>query len=209
MIKHEEQRVGIFVDVQNMYYSAKNIYNSKVNFGEILNTGIARRKLIRAIAYVVKAEAPEEQSFFDALSKQGFEIRTKDLQVFFGGQKKGDWDVGVTVDAIRLSNKLDVVVLVSGDGDFIPLVEYLKFVGVQVEVIAFSKSASSKLMEIADDFTDLCLEENKYLIKGNRGAGFSPRRLVSPILRAARPKRGGPPQKQKRNKTTICDSKII
>ncbi len=188
MIKHEEQRVGVFVDVQNMYYSAKNIYNSKVNFGEILNTSVAGRKLIRAIAYVIRAEAPEEQSFFDALSKLGFEVKWKDLQVFYGGQKKGDWDVGVAIDAIRLAGKLDVVVLVSGDGDFIPLVEYLKFSGVQVETVAFSKSASSKLMEMSDDFTDLCLDENKYLIKGRR-SGFNARKLVSPILRVARPKR--------------------
>lgn len=190
MIKHPEQRVGVFVDIQNMYYSAKNIYNSKVNFGEILQTGIAGRKLIRAIAYVVRAEAPEEQSFFDALSKQGFEIKMKDLQVFFGGQKKGDWDVGVAIDTIRIANKLDVVVLVSGDGDFIPLVEYLKFIGQQVEVIAYSKSASSKLMEIADDFTDLCSNEDKYLIRnGGRRGIMNPRRLVSPILRVARPRR--------------------
>ncbi len=188
MIKHEEQRVGVFVDVQNMYYSAKNIYNSKVNFGEILNTSVAGRKLIRAIAYVIRAEAPEEQSFFDALSKLGFGVKWKDLQVFYGGQKKGDWDVGVAIDAIRLAGKLDVVVLVSGDGDFIPLVEYLKFSGVQVETVAFSKSASSKLMEMSDDFTDLCLDENKYLIKGRR-SGFNARKLVSPILRVARPKR--------------------
>ncbi len=190
MIKHPEQRVGVFVDVQNMYYSAKNIYNSKVNFGEILQTAIAGRKLIRAMAYVVKAEAPEEQSFFDALSKQGFEIKMKDLQVFFGGQKKGDWDVGIGIDTIRLANKLDVVVLVSGDGDFIPLVEYLKFIGQQVEVIAYSKSASSKLIEAADDFTDLSLNEDKYLIRsGARKGIMNPKRLVNPILKVARPRR--------------------
>ncbi|MDP3965137.1 MAG: NYN domain-containing protein, partial [bacterium] len=147
MIKHSDQRVGVFVDVQNMYYSAKNIYNSKVNFGEILKTAVAGRKLIRAIAYVIKADSPEEQSFFDALSNQGFEIKMKDLQIFFGGAKKGDWDVGVAVDAIRLADKFDVIVIVSGDGDFVPLVEYLKFIGQQVEVVAFGKSAASKLIE--------------------------------------------------------------
>jgi uncharacterized LabA/DUF88 family protein len=169
--------VGVFVDVQNMYYSAKNIYQAKVNFGKILETAIAGRKLIRAFAYVIRAEAPEEQTFFDALSKQGFEIRSKDLQVFYGGQKKGDWDVGIAIDAIRLAPKLDSVVLVSGDGDFIPLVEYLRYNGQQVEVVAFSKSSSSRLMESCDEFTDLCADEDKYLMKGN----FSLRRLVSPM----------------------------
>jgi len=189
MIKHTEQRVGVFVDIQNMYYSAKNIYNAKVNFGEILNTAVAGRKLIRAIAYVVRAEAPEEQNFFGALSKQGFEVRMKDLQVFYGGQKKGDWDVGIAVDTIRLSQKLDVVVLVSGDGDYLPLVEYLKYCGQQVEVVAFQKSCSSKLMEAADDFTDLCLDENKYLIRSKGKGAFSLKRLVHPIQRVARPRR--------------------
>ncbi|MDD5341778.1 MAG: NYN domain-containing protein [Patescibacteria group bacterium] len=187
MIKHSDQRVGVFVDIQNMYYSAKNIYNSKVNFGEILKTAIAGRKLIRAIAYVIRAEAPDEQSFFGALSKQGFEVRMKDLQVFLGGQKKGDWDVGVAIDAIRLSSKLDVVVLVSGDGDFIPMVEYLKNTGQQVEVIAFQKSCSSKLIESADDFTDLCLDEGKYLLRNGKKS-FSLRRLVNPIQRAPKPR---------------------
>ncbi|MFA6197980.1 MAG: NYN domain-containing protein [Patescibacteria group bacterium] len=177
MIQHTEQRVGVFVDVQNMYYSAKNIYQAKVNFGKILETAIAGRKLIRAFAYVIRAEAPEEQSFFDALSKQGFEVRSKDLQVFYGGQKKGDWDVGIAIDAIRLAPKLDSVVLVSGDGDFIPLVEYLRYNGQQVEVVAFSRSSSSRLMESCDEFTDLCADEDKYLIKSN----FSLRRLVNPM----------------------------
>ncbi|MFA5107264.1 MAG: NYN domain-containing protein [Patescibacteria group bacterium] len=185
MMKHPEQRVGVFVDVQNMYYSAKNIYNSKVNFGEILKTAVAGRKLIRAIAYVIKAEAPDEQSFFDALSKQGFEVRSKDLQVFYGGQKKGDWDVGVAVDAIRLASRLDVVVIVSGDGDFIPLVEYLKFYGQQVEVVAFARSASTRLTEVVDDFTDLCLDESKYLLRNHRGP-FNLKRLVKPIQNVGR-----------------------
>lgn len=184
MIQHPEQRVGVFVDVQNMYYSAKNIYQAKVNFGKIIETATAGRKLIRAFAYVIRAEAPEEQTFFDALSKQGFEVRSKDLQVFYGGQKKGDWDVGIAIDAIRLAAKIDVVVLVSGDGDFIPLVEYLKYQGQQVEGIAFSKSASSRLMETVDQFTDLCDDEDRYLIRSN----FT-KRIVNPLLRVTRPRR--------------------
>jgi len=167
MIKHKDQRVGVFVDVQNMYYSAKNLYKAKVNFGNILKTAVDNRELIRAIAYVIKAFAPEEKSFFDALGNQGFELRMKDLQVFYGGHKKGDWDVGLAVDAIRLSDRLDAVVLVTGDGDYAPLVEYLKYNrGCQVEVIAFGESCSSLLKELADEFTDLSQNKQRFLIKG-------------------------------------------
>jgi len=164
MIKHKEQRVGVFVDVSNMYYSARHIYKRKVNFKEILKTAVAGRKLIRAIAYVIRAESELEQGFFEALGKSGFELKTKDLQVFWGGQKKGDWDVGITVDMIKMGPKLDVMILVSGDGDYQPLLEYLKSLGHRVELIAFSKSASKKLVEEADDFTDLDQESKKHLL---------------------------------------------
>lgn len=163
MIKHKEQRVGVLIDVSNMYHSAKNLYRKRVNFKEILKEGIAGRKLIRAIAYVVKTES-EETPFFEALSSQGYEVKMKDLQIFAGGAKKADWDVGITVDAIKLAEKLDVVVLVTGDGDYLPLVSYLQNTkGCLVEVMAFRQTASSKLVEEADDFINLS-ENRKFLI---------------------------------------------
>ncbi|MBU1148858.1 NYN domain-containing protein [Patescibacteria group bacterium] len=166
MIKHKNQRVGVFVDVQNMYYSAKNLFHAKVNFGAILKAAVGERELIRALAYVIKASAPEEQSFFEALDKQGFELQMKDLQVFYGGHKKGDWDIGMAVDAIRLADRLDAVVLVTGDGDFAPLIDYLKYNrGCQVEVMAFTESASSSLKELADEFTDLSGNRQRFLMK--------------------------------------------
>ncbi len=162
--KHEEQRVGVFVDVQNLYYSARNIYNARVNFTALLKEAVGARKLIRAIAYVIRAQMPEEQTFFDALAKAGFEVKAKDLQVFFGGIKKGDWDVGITMDMIKQMNKIDSIVLASGDGDYVPLIEYLKNFGVRAEVIAFGKSASSKLIDAADDFIDMDASPKKFLI---------------------------------------------
>lgn len=166
VIKHKEQRVAVLIDVQNMYHSAKNLYQARVSFREILKTAVAGRKLVRAIAYVVTTETGEEKAFFEALSKLGIEIKTKDLQIFPGGMKKADWDVGMAVDAIKLSRLCDAVVLVTGDGDFVPLVNYLKSGwGGQVEVIAFAKSTSSKLQEAVDDFIDLGQETKKYLIK--------------------------------------------
>ncbi|MFA5644663.1 MAG: NYN domain-containing protein [Patescibacteria group bacterium] len=161
MIKHKEQRVGILVDVSNMYHSAKNLFGKKVNFQEILKQAVAGRKLIRATAYAVKTETEEEMPFFEALSQQGFEVKMKDLQIFAGGAKKADWDVGLAIDAIKLADKLDVIILVSGDGDFLPLVSYLQNnKGCLVEIMAFSKTTSSKLIDEADDFTDLGKNKN-------------------------------------------------
>lgn len=164
MIKHKEQRVGILVDVSNMYHSAKNLYGHKANFKEILTKAVAGRKLIRATAYAIRTENKEETPFVEALSQQGFEVKMKDLQIFAGGAKKADWDVGIAIDAIKLADKLDVLVIVSGDGDYLPLVSYLQNnKGVLVEVMAFRKTCSSRLIEEADDFTDLG-SNKKFLI---------------------------------------------
>jgi len=160
----ENQRVGIFIDVQNLYHSAKNLYHGRVNYPELIRYLVGGRQLIRSMAYVVKSEigpdAPKgktgESSFFEALEKAGLELRCKDLQVYPDGLKKADWDVGMAVDAIRMSDSLDVVILVTGDGDFIPLVDYLKWgQGKYVEVAAFGGSASSKLQDVADRFINM------------------------------------------------------
>jgi uncharacterized LabA/DUF88 family protein len=162
---YKDQRVGVLVDIQNLYYSAKVIHKKKVNFGAVLRDAVGDRKLIRAFAYGIKTLEGLEEKFFDALSKQGFEVKTKDLQIFPGGAKKGDWDVGITVDAIKLSKSLDVIVLVSGDGDYIPLVEYLQgTTGCRVEGIALGESTSSKLIEKLDQFTDISSNKKKFLI---------------------------------------------
>jgi len=165
IIKHKEQRVSVLIDAQNMYHSAKNLYGAKVNFKEVLKTAVAGRKLVRAIAYVIRTESGEEKTFFEALIKTGIETKIKDLQIFYGGLKKADWDVGIAVDAIKLAPQLDALILVTGDGDFLPLLEYLRGQGRQIEIIAFAKSASTKLIEAADDFTDLGKNQDKYLLK--------------------------------------------
>ncbi len=162
--RHKNQRIGVFVDVQNMYYSAKNLHKAKANFRTILKDAVADRKIIRAIAYVIRADVKDEKTFYDALEEMGFEVKSKDLQVFFGGAKKGDWDVGIAMDVMRLAPKLDTVVLVSGDGDFSDLLEHAKSLGCRTEVLAFGKTTSHKLIEVADLFIDL--DKNKeYLLK--------------------------------------------
>jgi uncharacterized protein (TIGR00288 family) len=169
MIKHKEQRVGILVDVSNMYHSARNLYGKKVNFKEILKEAVADRKLIRATAYAISTENQEELPFAEALEQQGFEVKLKDLQIFAGGAKKADWDVGIAIDAIKLAENLDVIIIVSGDGDYLPAVSYIQNnKGCLVEVMAFKKTCSSKLIEEADDFFDLG-SDKKFLIP-NRGS---------------------------------------
>ncbi len=168
VIKHKEQRIGIFIDTQNLYHSAKNLYNGRVNFGAIMKETVAGRALIRAVAYVISTESGEERTFFEALEKLGIEAKTKNIQVFNSGAKKADWDVGLAVDAIKMAPKLDTIILASGDGDFVPLVEYLQTnEGCQVEVISFGKSSSGRLREIADDFIDMCENPRKYIIGGS------------------------------------------
>lgn len=168
-IKHAGQRVAVLIDVQNLYHSAKNLYGARVNFREILKTAVSGRNLIRALAYVVRTKTGEEKPFFEALTKLGIEIRIKDLQVFYGGLKKADWDIGIAVDAIRIAQSVDTIVLVSGDGDFLQLVEYLKNQGKRVEIIAFSHTTSSKLKETADEFIDLQFHPEKYLLPEKNG----------------------------------------
>lgn len=160
-IKHSEQRVALFIDTQNLYHSARNLYHSRVNFTNVLKDAVAGRRLVRAIAYVITSEAGDEKNFFEALAKIGIETKTKDLQIFAGGAKKGDWDVGLAVDAIKMAGKLDVVIIASGDGDFVPLVEYLKGT-TQVEVISFGRSTSQKLREVVDDFIDMSENPKRY-----------------------------------------------
>ena len=154
---------------QNIYHSARNLYKSYVNFANILKDAVADRRLVRAIAYVITSEAGDEKAFFEALNKIGIETKTKDLQIFAGGAKKGDWDVGLAVDAITIAPRLDAAVIVSGDGDYVPLVEYLqKHSGIQVEVVSFGKSTSMKLKEACDDFVDLSENPGRYLMRGGR-----------------------------------------
>lgn len=178
IIKHKEQRVAVFIDAQNLYHTAKNLFGHKVNFGKIVEDAVAGRKLVRAIAYVIASESGEEQGFFEALNKAGIETKVKDLQVFSSGAKKADWDVGLAVDAITMAPKIDAAILLSGDGDFIPMVEYLQIhSGIQVEVASFGRSSSQKLVEAVDDFMDLADNPEKYLIgfhrrvKRGRGRG--------------------------------------
>ncbi len=154
IVRNKDQRVAVLVDVQNLYYSARNLYQARISFKNLLKIAVADRVLTRAIAYVIKSDISNgESEFFNAVHEAGFETKEKDLQVFQGGAKKGDWDVGIVIDAVRLGSKVDSIVLVSGDGDYVPMVTYLQqALGCLVEVMAFEKTSSKSLIESADDF---------------------------------------------------------
>ena len=173
VIRHPDQRVAVIIDTQNLYHSAKNLYKSKVNFAAVVKAAVQGRKLIRAISYVVNTESGEESAFFEALEKVGIEIKTKDLQIFYGGAKKADWDVGMAVDAIKMAHKVDAIIFATGDGDFIPAVEYIKSQGCQVEAITFGRSSSSGLRAVLDDFIDMDKDPKQFLI------GYRPTRRTS------------------------------
>jgi len=209
VIRHPDQRVAIIIDTQNLYHSAKNLYKAKVNFANVVKAALGDRKLIRAISYVVNTESGEEQPFFEALEKVGIEIKTKDLQIFYGGAKKADWDVGMVVDAIKLAKKVDAIVFATGDGDFIPGVEYIKSQGCQVEGITFGRSASSAFRAAVDDFIDLDEEPANFLLgyRAPRGQGAKEKpnkRDASPSSNRSSKKRSKPNQKLKKqiNKIT-------
>mgnify|MGYP002760632877 CR=1 FL=1 len=164
---HNDQRVGVFVDVQNMYYSAKNLYDTKVDFKNVLDSAVMNRNLIRASAYVIKGDSPGENNFFEALRKIGYEVKIKELKEFYGGEKKGDWDLGMTVDMVQQAKKLDTVVLVTGDGDFSVLVDHLRAMGTRVEVMSFGRSSAKEIREAADNFIDMDENSEKYLVEDN------------------------------------------
>lgn len=201
VIRHPDQRVAVIIDTQNLYHSAKNLYKSKVNFANVVAKAVQNRKLIRAMSYVVNTEDGTESAFFEALEKVGIEIKTKDLQIFYGGAKKADWDVGMVVDAIKLANKVDAIVFATGDGDFIPGVEYIQSMGCQVEAITFGRSASSALRAAVDDFIDLDEDPNQFLI------GYRGRRNISPRKPSSRDSKPAEKKSTGRKGTTRAPAK--
>ena len=129
-----------------------------------MTEAVGERELTRAIAYVIRAEAPDEESFFNALSDIGFETKIKDIKTFGDGSKKADWDVGMSLDAVTLAPHVDTVVLCTGDGDFSRLCSHLRHQGVRVEVMALGPSTAEELIEATDAFVDITEHEETFLL---------------------------------------------
>src|SRR4028118_365309 len=152
------QRVGVFVDVQNMFYAAKHLYNSKLNFARLLDYIGRGRPMVRSIAYVVQTPEIDQSNFLTMLRSNGYEIRSKELKMRPDGSCKGDWDMGLALDALSISERLDVVAIVSGDGDFVDLVNFLKARGVRVEVYSFPYSTAEELRYAATEYYQMGTE---------------------------------------------------
>ncbi|MFB6138440.1 MAG: NYN domain-containing protein [Halobacteriaceae archaeon] len=152
---HPGQRVAVLADSQNLYHTAQSLHSRNVDYSALLDKAVQRRELVRAIAYVIRADGPEEESFFEALEDIGYETRVKDIQTFADGSKKADWDVGMSLDAVTLASRVDTVVLCTGDGDFARLCTHLRHEGVRTEVLGFGSSTAEALVEAADAFVDM------------------------------------------------------
>ena len=148
----EQPRVGVFVDVQNMFYAAKDRFGRRVDYIKLLDLIVGPRYLMVAYAYVVQIPEINQSSFLSLLEHNGYTIKSKDLRLRGDGSAKGDWDVGIAVDVVSMLGSLDVVILASGDGDFCPLAELIKQQDKRVEVVAFEHNTSMDLQQIADQF---------------------------------------------------------
>ncbi len=153
-----DQRLAIFVDVQNMFYSAKSLYQSKIDYSKLLEAITRGRKLVRAIAYVVCKADVDQSSFLEALRRSGYEVKEKELTIRDDGSSKGDWKMEIGLDALTLEPKLDCLALVSGDGDYVPLVQALKARGCRTEVYSFEPSTSNELMRECHQFVTITQE---------------------------------------------------
>ena len=161
---HPHQRVAMLVDAQNLYHTAQSLYSRNIDYSSLLEEGVDGRELTRAIAYVIRADSPDEGSFFDALVDIGFETKIKDIKTFGDGSKKADWDVGMSLDAITLAPHVDTIVLCTGDGDFARLCSHLRHEGVRVEAMAFRQSTAEELIAAVDGFVDMAEHENTFLL---------------------------------------------
>jgi uncharacterized LabA/DUF88 family protein len=161
---HSNQRVGVLADAQNLYHTAQSVYSRNIDYSALLDKAVQNRELVRAIAYVIRANSPEEESFFEALRDIGFEAKIKDIKTFGDGSKKADWDVGLSLDAVTLASHVDTMVLCTGDGDFSRLCSHLRHEGVRVEVMSFEESTAEELLEATDTFIDLSEREETFLL---------------------------------------------
>jgi uncharacterized LabA/DUF88 family protein len=151
------ERIGVFVDVANLLYSARN-QRMSIDFGRLLDFLRGNRRLIRAHAYAPTNPDPHaEQTFLSAVKGVGYRITTKNYKTFASGARKADMDLDLCMDIVRLvdAGALDTVVLVSGDSDFLPLLEYCSDHGVRVEVAAFEDAAAMILRQSCDLFINL------------------------------------------------------
>ncbi|OQX88178.1 MAG: hypothetical protein B6D55_01270 [Candidatus Omnitrophica bacterium 4484_70.2] len=157
VIPHKGRRVGIFIDVQNVYYSAKRHFGKKIDYSKLLWFLVGNRYLVKAICYIVQHPELNQESFINLLKRNGYIVRTRGLILRADGSAKGNWDIGIATDVLYLveKNNLDIVVLVTCDGDFVDLVKVLKSKGIKTEVVGFSKNTAVDLKRVSDEFIEI------------------------------------------------------
>jgi uncharacterized LabA/DUF88 family protein len=149
------KNVAMFVDVANMYYAARG-QDVDVDYVALLKHATKGRDLIRAYAYTgLDPENENQRKFIDFLAKNGYKPVVKDIRKFGDGRMKANLDIELVVDLFRLADRMDIAVIVSGDGDFAPAIRALQDQGVRAEVISFKPNTSSDLIAVADEFTDI------------------------------------------------------
>ena len=149
------KNVAVFVDVANLYYAARG-QDVDVDYVALLKHATKGRDLIRAYAYSgLDPENENQKKFLDFLGKNGYKVVAKDIRKFGDGRVKANLDIELVVDLFRLADRMDVAVIVSGDGDFAPAIRALQDEGVRCEVISFKPNTSSDLFAVADEFVDV------------------------------------------------------
>jgi uncharacterized LabA/DUF88 family protein len=148
---NSSERVAVLVDSANIFKTSVEL-GVRVDYERILER-LNGGHILRSIVYHVEVDREREAGFLHKIRAMGYEVRTKELRVYPDGKTKADMDVDITIDAVCLSDKVDVLCLVSGDGDYVPLVHYLRSRGVRVEAMAFERCASQALKEAVDRFS--------------------------------------------------------
>lgn len=152
--KEKGRRLGIFIDNQNVFYSSRMHFGGKLDFQKFLPVLVKDRHLVKAICYIVRQPEGGQDNFIAMLKNNGYMVRMRDLIRRADGSAKGNWDIGIAADVITMveKNSLDVVILVTCDGDFVDLVKLLSAKGVRVEVVGFSMNMAMDLKAAADEY---------------------------------------------------------
>lgn len=160
------EKVAVFVDVQNIYYTVKERYNSHFNYGKFWKSVTAGREVIKAYAYAIDRGDEKQLKFQQILRNIGFEVKLKPFLQRFDGSVKGDWDVGITLDMLEYAEQADLIILVSGDGDFDLVLETLrKKYHVEVDVYGVPELTAGTLVQAATRYYPI--NENFLLQKLN------------------------------------------
>lgn len=149
-------KVAIFVDVQNIYYTTRQAFGRHFDYNAFWRAATADRQVVKAVAYAVDRGDEKQRQFQNILRAIGFEVRLKPFIQRSDGSAKGDWDVGITLDVMEFAGAADVVVLASGDGDFDLLVARARDRhGVRVEVYGVARLTAEALVRAASRFVPI------------------------------------------------------